>query len=123
MTGAEVLALYESVSLLLGQQAALFGAEDLDLGQAENLSTEITRLLASVPAAEQMREVDDAMRGRLIAAARRTAVALAESSASLERLRRKQMAAQARAERDGATLRRYLPPPGIEPARYLDERR
>ena len=123
MTAAEAVTLYERVHQLLEQHAALFSASTVDLAQAENLSTEISDLLAHVPAAEHLTGLDDALRARLLAAAQRTETTLATCRTALEHHRHQQLAAHARAERDGAALRHYLPPAITEPARYCDERR
>ncbi len=123
MTAAEAVTLHERVHQLLEQQAALFNTSTVNLSQAENLSAEITGLLAQVPAAEHLTGLDDALRARLLTAAQRTETTLAACRTALEQHRHQQLAAHARAERDGAALRRYLPPAINEPARYFDERR
>ncbi len=123
MTAAEVLTVYATVHRLLDQQATLFTGEHIDFAQAELLGSEITRLLASIPAADRLEGLDDTSRPLLIAAAQGVAAALALGDAALDQLHCQHLEAQSRAEREGAAVRHYQPPPGTEPARYCDERR
>jgi hypothetical protein len=123
MTGSEALAIYAQVQELLRQQTAALGPEDIDLDQAESLGIEVTHLLATVPTADRLSGLDDALRARLLTSARQTTAALTACATALDQYRRLQLDARARTERDDAALRRYLPSSDAEPARYLDERR
>lgn len=123
MTGSEALAIHAQVQELLRQQAALFDGDHSDLDQAELLSTQITSLLDEIPLADQLTEIDDALRAQLLASAQLSITELAVSTLALDRLRQHQREEQVRSERDGAALRRYLPLSGGEPAHFLDERR
>lgn len=119
MTGAEALALHLAAQELLRQQAAALAGNEVEL--AEALGQDISGLLDQLPA--ELDEVDDAMRVHLVDAARSTARELADGITALDTLRRQHVEQNARAERDGAALRRYLPISGSAPAHYLDERR
>lgn len=119
MTGAEALDIHFAAQELLRQQTAAFAADDVE--QAEALSQDVSQLLSQVP--ERLDEVDEAMRLQLLAVARDTARELTNGITALDRLRRQHIDVNARAERDGTALRRYLPNTGAEPAHFLDERR
>ena len=119
MTGDEALAVHLAVQTLLRQQTAALTKDDVE--KAEGLSQEISQLLGQVP--EQLEEFDEVMRQRLLDVARATATELANGVTALDQLRRQHLDQRARAERDGAALRRYLPNAGAEPAQFLDERR
>jgi hypothetical protein len=118
MTGAEALALHTDAQELLRRQAAALRAGELDL--AETLGIEVGHLLDRVT--RDVEIIDDAMRERLLAAARATAGELASGVAALEQARRQRIDENARAEREGAALKRYLQTTA-EPPRFLDERR
>jgi hypothetical protein len=118
MTGSEALDLHRAAQELLRQQASALASDEVEL--AEALSQDISGLLAQLP--DQLDAVDEAMRLQLVAAARATTSELANGMAALEQLRHQHIELNARAERDGAALRRYLPSGG-EPAHFLDERR
>ncbi len=119
MTGSEALDLHLAAQELLRQQASALAGDDVVL--AEALSLDISGLLAQLP--EQLDAVDEVMRLHLLEAARATTNELANGMAALDQLRQQHIDQNARAERDGAALRRYLPTTGVEPAHFLDERR
>lgn len=119
MTGNEALALHLAAQELLRRQIAALTGNDLDL--AETLGLEVGHLLGRLP--DQLDGVDEAMRVQLLDVAHVTARELASSVTALDHLRRRRVDLNARAERDDAAMRRYLPPPSAEPARFLDERR
>lgn len=123
MTGAEALAiLARAEELLAAQHAELVVAEN-DLAAAELLGQEITRLLTGIANAGPLEQLDDGLRARLHAAAGRASEQLTAASATLLRLRSERLDDQARAEREGAAVRRYLPPQAQPSAHFLDERR
>lgn len=119
MTGSEALALHLATQDLLRRQTAALVSNDLE--RAEALSLEVSQLLGQLP--DRLDEIDEAMRLRLLEVARVTARELSSGVAALDHVRRQRIDLNARAERDDAAARRYLPPTGAEPARYLDERR
>ena len=119
MTGAEALAIHAAAQDLLRRQTTAVSGGDLDA--AEALGAEIGRLLDRVT--RELGAVDDAMREPLLLAARTTASELAAGVAALDQAKRQRINESARAERDGAAIKRYLPTNAAEPARFLDERR
>jgi hypothetical protein len=123
MTGNEALAVHAEVQALLRRQAALLNTDGADLDQAELLSTQISRLIESVPSADRLTDIDQAMRARLLATAQLSLTELAVCTMTFDQLRRQQLDDQARFERDGTAARHYLPPAENSPAHFLDERR
>lgn len=119
MTGAEALDLHAAAQELLRRQATAL--RDGEMDAAEALGTEVGQLLDRV--ARELGAIDEATRERLLVAARTTAGELAKGVAALEQARRRHIDTNARAERDGAAIKRYLPATAAEPARFLDERR
>jgi hypothetical protein len=119
MTGEEALAIHLAAQELLRQQVVALVGNEVEL--AETLSQDISGLLDRLPA--ELADLDDDLRTRLIQVARTTAQELATGVAALEALRRQQVEENAKAERDGAALRRYLPISNNAPPHYLDERR
>lgn len=119
MTPTEALDLHAAAQDLLRQQATALTNGEIDL--AEELGLEAGLLLGR--ATHDLDEPDDAMREHLLAAARATASELAKGVAALDQARRRAVDENARAEREGSALKRYLPATGTEPPRFLDERR
>lgn len=119
MTGSEALDLHLAAQELLRQQANALANDDVD--RAEALSLDISGLLAQLP--DQFDAVDEVMRLQLLETARDTTSELANGMAALDQLRQQHIELNARAERESAALRRYLPTTGAEPAHFLDERR
>jgi hypothetical protein len=122
MTGAEALAiLNRAEELLAAQHAELAVAEDFTA--AEILANEVSQLLTGIANAGELDHLDNDLRVRLQQAVQRTNEQLSAAHATLLRMRGERLEEQARAERDNAAVRRYLPPGDQQTAHYLDERR
>lgn len=119
MTGAEALELHAAAQDLLRQQTIALTSGEIEL--AEELGLEAGLILGR--ATHQLDELDDDLRERLLVAARTTASELAKGIAALDQARRQHVEDNARAEREGVALKRYLPATAAEPPRFLDEKR
>ena len=123
MTGAEALAILNRAEELLAAQHAELAVAEEDFTAAELLADEVSQLLTGIAGAGELEQLDDELRTQLQQAATRTSDQLAAANATLLRVRNERLEEQARAERDSAAARRYLPPEDKPAAHYLDERR
>ncbi len=123
MTGDEALAILQRAEELLAAQHAELAVATEDFSAAEVLADEVSQLLTAIADSGELEQLDDDLRTRLQQAAQRTGEQLAAAHATVQRLRDEQRDEQARAERDNAAVRRYLPPGDQAAAHYLDERR
>lgn len=119
MTGEEAVDIHLAAQELLRQQTAALVGNEVEL--AEALSLDISGLLDRLPT--ELNDLDDGLRTKLMHVARATAEQLAAGVTALDVLRRQLVEENAKAERDGAALRRYMPMGNSSPPHYLDERR